>query len=143
MSLNRSTLQSGILAVCSGPGSSVAACAQQWADAVAGYAENVVPASTTVATAKAALVTALGAAFATFAPPGMEQAFREFAVTVGGGMAGFVAAPPPGQVGFASLALPPAPATHEDAAARAAALIDAWFRTGTATPPNGSPIAWS
>jgi hypothetical protein len=144
MPLNSAALQSGILAVCSSPGPSVAACAQQWADAMGNYASGVIPPSLTVDAAKSALVGALTSAFATFAPPAMETAFAAFAATVGAGMApGFVATPPPRPVGFAALAAPPAPLSHADAAARTATLIDTWMRSATATPAaGGSPSPW-
>lgn len=74
----------------------------------------------------------------------MEAAFAAFAATVGSGMTGFVATPPPSPVGFATqFALPP-PATHAEAGEAIASLVDTWLKTGTATPSGGgSPSPWS
>ncbi len=139
-------LQSGLSGVASDPPPSIAECAQAWADAVQSYAAGVIPPSTTVAAAASALAGALVSAFgAPAAAPGMESAFAAFAATVGGGMAGWLPVPPPAPVGFATQFAGPKPATHAAAASAVASLIDAWFRTGTATliaPPN-TLVPWS
>lgn len=147
MPVNPATLQSTLASNFANPGSSFADCAQQWADAMVEYASAVVPPSTTVAAAGAALKASLAGAFAT--PGGalalMDPAFTTFATSVGAGMAaaGFVGAPPPSPVGFASLAGTFSP-THAAAAANVAGKIQAWFVTGTATPSvGGPPIPWS
>ena len=144
MALNRAALESGIAEVCTAPAGDAAGCAQQWADAMGEYASAIVPVSPAVAGAVATLAGSLAAAFSSpAAAPGMESAFKAFAATVGAGMAGFVPTPPPSPVGFASLFGQPPPATGAAAASSMANLIDAWMRTGTATPPGGSPIPWS
>ena len=75
----------------------------------------------------------------------MESAFSTFAVTVGGGMAGFVPTPPPAPVGFASQFAGPKPATAAAASSAIASLIDTWMKTGLSTlvaPPN-TVVPWS
>lgn len=120
------------------------ACAQAWADAMGSYAAAVVPPSTTVVAAAAALSSALATAFASeSAAAAVDAAFLAFATSVGGGMAGFVAAPPPAPPGFAT-GLQASQPSHEDAAEFWASLIDTWMKTGTATPiSGGSPVNWS
>jgi hypothetical protein len=99
-----------------------------------------------VAGAAAALQSSLASAFGTTdCAPAMESAFAAFAVTVGGGMAGYVPTPPPAPVGFASQFAGPKPATHASAASAIASLIDTWMKTGLSTlvaPPN-TIVPWS
>lgn len=146
MPLNLAALQSALEQEFSDPPASSAGCAQAWADALQSYAAGIIPASTTVAAAATTLSSALAGAFtAPDAAPGMESAFLAFAVAVGGGMVGFVPTPPPAPVGFASQFAGPKPATHADAAAAFASLIDTWMRTGLSTlaaPPN-TVVPWS
>jgi hypothetical protein len=75
----------------------------------------------------------------------MDAAFQAFGAAVGLGMApAFVAVPPPAPVGFASLFAKPYQTSAAAAAAHLTPAIDAWMRTGTATPAiGGSPIPWS
>lgn len=146
MPLDLPSLVSGLDSVASAPPDTSAEAAQEWADAVEAFAVAVVPASTTVAAAAATLSIALAAAFGS--PPAaaaMEVAFAAFAVTVGGGMAGFTAVPPPLPVGFAAQFAGPNPSTHAAAATAIGGIIDTWMRTGTATPisPPGPPVFWS
>ena len=146
MPLNPAGLKTDLEALASSPKATVALCAADWASAISSYAAAVVPASTTVAAAAATLQTALISAFnsgAASAP--METAFLTFATTVGGGMApAFVAVPPPSPVGFAGLFSTPYPSTHSAAATGVKNAIDAWAKTGTATPSGGgSPVNWS
>lgn len=115
-------------------------CAQAWADAMASYAEGIVPPSAAVAGAAATLAGALVTAFGSAAAaPGMESAFASFAVTVGGGMVGYTPTPPPSPVGFASqFAGGPQP-TQAAAADAFANLIHGWLTTGSSVliaPPN-------
>lgn len=147
MPLDLPSLVSGLESVAADPPDTAAEAAQEWADAMEAFALAVIPPSTTVTTAAATLSTALAAAFG--APPSsaaMEIAFAAFAVTVGGGMAGFTAVPPPLPVGFASQFTPPFPPSHIVAATEIGNIIDTWMRTGTATaipPPVVPPIPWS
>lgn len=148
MSLDKDDLQDDLEASFGAPGATAAACAAQWADAVGGYAGDVVPASTAVAVAQAALQAALALAFvgtdkATTATK-MEAAFAAFGTAVGGGMAGFTPTPPASAVGFATLfAADPLPETNEDAADAFATAIHTWLKTGTATPlPSGAVVHW-
>jgi hypothetical protein len=121
-------------------------CAAKWADAMSAYAAGIVPPSTTVSTARDALEAAVLAAISTpAAGPGMEAAFAAFALTVGGGMAGFVPTPPAAPVGFVTALLPPFPETHAAAATKWGDLIDDWMKTGSSAlvaPPN-TVIPWS
>ncbi len=147
MAVNPAALQSRLASNFANPGSSFADCAQQWADAMVEYASAVVPPSTTVAAAGLALKASLASAFAIpgAALPAMDPAFTTFATTVGAGMAaaGFIGAPPPSPVGFASLVGTTSP-THAAAAANVAGKIQTWFVTGTATPSvGGPPIPWT
>lgn len=146
MPVNPAALASTLAGNFANPGDSFAACAQQWSDAMVAYASAVVPPSTTVTAAGQALRSALTSAFAIpgGALPAMDPAFTTFAASVGAGMAaaGFVGAPPPSPVGFASLAGTLSP-THAAAAAVVSGKIQAWFVTGTATPSvGGPPVPW-
>jgi len=121
------------------------ACAQAWADAMTGYAAAVVPPSTTIAAASFVLFVQLTTAFGTgSAAAAVDAAFQAWAASLGAGMApGFVAVPPPSPPGFPS-GLAAAQASHSAAAAYWAGLIDAWCRTGTATPAGGgAPVLWA
>jgi hypothetical protein len=146
MPLNPASLQSDLQSLFASPPATRAACAQAWADAVNGYAAGVVPASTTVAAGVAALASSLASAFASpSAASPFDAAFAAFAVTLAGGMLPtFAGVPPPAPLNVASLLAVTRP-THAAAAAAFASLLDAWFRTGTATlvaPPN-TLVPWS
>ena len=146
MALNPSGLTSGLTTAFDSPGSSVASAAQGWATAVNNYVIAIVPPSITIAAATATLTSALASAFAVrpTAAPAMEAAFLAFATTLGAGMApAFVATPPVGQIGFAAQFAGARPSSHAIAASQISALIDAWFRTGIATPIVGPPVVWS
>lgn len=148
-------LQSGLQSLFAGPPQAPAAAltrtlaAQSWVNAVQAWVVGIIPPSATVAPACAALSTQLASIFAThaapFAGPAMDQAFASFAVTVGGGMAGYAPVPPVAPLGLANQFSAPHPATHADAATAIATLIDGWMRTGISTliaPPN-TPVPWS
>ena len=146
MPLNPASLQTALESLFSAPPPTRAECAQAWADAIDGYAAAIVPASTTVAAGIPALASALASAFAApSAAPGFDAAFAAFATTVAGGMLPtFTGVPPPAPLDVASLLAVTQP-THAAAAAAFAALIDAWFRTGSAVlvaPPN-TVVPWS
>lgn len=146
MPLNAAGLQTDLTSLAASPPPSIAGCAAAWASAMQSYAAGVVPPSTAVAAAASTLQAALASAFATpAAAPGMENAFKTFATTVGGGMApAFVATPPAGAVGFAAQFALAHPATHSAAAAALRTKIDTWMRTGTAVPSGGGAAApWS
>jgi hypothetical protein len=150
MALDSAGLEDDLKELAETPGETIADCAQQWADALDGYATGIIPTSTQVTTAAAALQVALAAAFANVnaaaTAAAMEAAFLTFATTVGAGMApAFVATPPPSPLGFATLfAAEPKPETHADAASDFRSAIDDWMITGTATPSvGGSPVNWS
>lgn len=140
MPLDLPGLQSSLASLFASPPADIAGCAQGWADAVGAYASGIVPTSTTVEAAQAALAGALASAFAQpSAIPALELAFAAFAASVGLGMAGYTPVPPPAPVGFAAQFSGPHPPTHAAAAQAIAGLIDTWMRTGTAiliAPPN-------
>jgi hypothetical protein len=145
MALNVALLQSGLTDVAANPPATTAECAQAWADAVGDFATAIVPASSTVEAAAAALSASLLAAFESGdAAAPMEVAFLTFATAVGGGMVGFVATPPPAPVGFAEEFAGPFPTTHAEAGQSMAQLIFDWMLTGTATPSGGgAPVNWT
>lgn len=119
--------------------------AHAWASAVRSWASGMVPTSTTVAVASLALERDLADAFAQRAgAAALEAAFARFARAVGLGMAGYVAVPPPGQVGFAALFRGPPRVTRQDGIALVAGKLDVWMRTGTATliAPPGTVVPW-
>lgn len=146
MPLNPASLQSALESLFAAPPPTRPACAQAWADAVNGYAAGLVPASTTVAAGIPTLASALAAAFGSpSAAPAFDAAFAAFAVTVAAGMLPtFAGVPPAAPLNVDSLLGIVRP-THAAGAAAFASLIDAWFRTGTATlvaPPN-TLVPWS
>jgi len=149
MPLVAAALNDALEEVFSAPGATAADCATQWADALGSYVSGIVPASTTVAAAQAALATALTAAFAGTDPVtttvAMDAAFAAFAATVGGGMATFTPTPPAGPVGFGDLLVPPFAETSPDAAAAVATKVHAWLTTGVATliAPPFTVLTWS
>jgi len=141
-----STLQSALQSTFEHPGATIADCSSLWVSAIGSYFTPVAPPSTTVAAAQATLQTQLAAAFALpSAASAMDAACTAFAATVGAGMAPtFVAVPPPAPVNWAALFAEPYPETAAEAAQKIATALDAWARTGTATPSaGGSPIPWS
>lgn len=146
MPLNPASLQSSLESLFSSPAGSRAQCAQAWADAVNGYAAAIVPASTAVAAAVATLASSLASAFgAPSAASPFDAAFAAFAVTVAGGMLPAFAGVPPAAPLNVAAQLGIVQPSHAAAAAAWAAMIDAWFRTGTATlvaPPN-TLVPWS
>lgn len=146
MSLDPAGLKSDLAAIAADPPATAAACAQAWADGVEAYCSGIVPPSTAVSAAAAALVGALTTAFqASAAAPGMESAFASFASTVGSGMApAFTATPPPAPVGFATQFAGAFPATHAQAGEEIGGLIHTWMVSGSAVPSGGGgPIPWS
>lgn len=134
MPLNAPGLTSGLASLFSDSPAQAGGCAEQWASAVQAWVAGIVPPSAAVSGAVATLQGALGAAFATpDCAPAMESAFAAFAVTVGGGMAGFAPTPPAGPVGFVALFAGAKPANHADAASAIATKIDTWMKTGFST----------
>jgi hypothetical protein len=75
----------------------------------------------------------------------METAFAAFAVTVGGGMAGYAPTPPAVPVGFVSYFAGADAPTHAQAASDVAGLIDPWMKLGIATllVPPFTVVPWS
>lgn len=120
------------------------ACAQSWADAMQSYTTAIVPVSTAVSAAAATLKTSLEAAFATgSATVAVDAAFQAFAATVGIGMVGFTATPPPSPPGFVAHIATIQP-SHAAAATAWSGWIDTWMRTGTAVPSGGGPaVGWT
>lgn len=122
------------------------ACAAAWADAMSAFVSTILPLSSSVAAAALTLRGSLETAFATHsAMSAVDGAFQAFGATLALGMTpAFIGAPPPLAPGFEAAALEPFPSTHEQAAARWRARLEAWIRTGTATPAaGGAPVPWS
>lgn len=128
--------------------------AAKWATAIDTYAGvNLIPASTAAAAAKSALQGGLSGMSAPGAGPAIfDAAFVLYAAAIAGGQApAFVGVPPlpgtllVGLVASAVAALPPNPPKPPAVQLGIlAGVIDAWFRTGSATPSGGgSPIPWS
>ena len=111
-----------------------------WSNALEKACENIVPASTNVSAAKAAMVTVLNGSYSDNSGTTFLSAFTAFASTLATGMLpSFVAVPPP---------LPPilsSSATNIlDAIDEFANAIVNWLQTGTATPAlGGPPVNWS
>lgn len=134
MPVNPAALQSALELLFAEPPPGVGACANAWGAAMLDYAADVVPPSATVGTAADTLAAALAAAFATpSAVPAVDAAFAAFAASTGLGMGpAYSAIPPPAALGISTLLAAPSP-SHAAAAATFSALIDVWFRTGSAT----------
>lgn len=146
MTLVASSLQNSLQALSESPGATIADCAKLWANAVQSYAATITPPSVTAPAAGAVLATQLASAFSLpAAASAMDAAMTTFAATLGSGMLpGFVAVPPPVPVGFALLFAEPYPTTAAEFGQRVGSAIDAWMRTGTATPAlGGAPIPWT
>lgn len=152
MALVKATLASAIQALSESPpgiGAPDPALVQAnaWGDAIGAYFATITPPSATVAAATTTIKAALHSAFSTVggAGAGMESAFAAFGATVGAGMApAFVAVPPAAPVGFAAFFARDPDGDAAQAAADIADLIDAWAKTGTATPSGGGPpVPWS
>ena len=96
MSLDAAGLQTDLKALAP---ATRAAAATDWADAVEGYAANVIPVSATVsaaaATLEAAILSAFGQITAVATASALETAFAAFATTVAGGMLPTHAGSPP------------------------------------------------
>lgn len=160
MALVKATLEAELLDFFAAPpvvmaGSNVdyaasrSACAQKWADAMQAYLSSpgslLTPASTSITTALATFKSSLASAFATTSAASLvDAAFATLAATIGSGMApAFVATPPAGNPGFASN-ITTTEASHALAAASWAERIDAWLKTGTATPAGGgAAVPWA
>lgn len=145
MPLDTASLQSALETLFAEPPTTAEACAQAWADAVEGYASDVVPASTSVSAASAALTGALTAAFGSETTAAdFDAAFLAFATTLATGMGpDFAGVPPAAPLGVATL-LAAAQPTHEAAAAAFSQHLDLWFKTGSATSvPPGVTLTWS
>lgn len=147
MTLNKATLKSALEGI--GPKATIAAAAQAWATAVGNYAAGIVPTSTpaAVASAKAALQSALATAFGKAnAAEDMETAFEAFATTVAGGMTGYspTVIPASGGIGFAHL-FETNRSSASDAATALSDAIHEWLKTGSSTliaTPN-TVVTWS
>lgn len=120
-------------------------CAQRWSEAVAQYAQSIIPPSTTVNQAKQAFATS----FSSINPNAnngnqvFQTSFAQFAVVLGSGMVGWVATPPPFPLNISPVSIIGlSGGSGTDCAEALAQLIDAWFRTGIAVNSNGT-INWS
>lgn len=137
MAVNLTLLRDELTDLFTSPPDTVTGCAQAWADAVRGYAELVIPPSTTIDAASTTLASSLSVIFATPQPsttvPGqLDLAFTVWATTVAAGMApAYLAVPPPLPVGFSTLTS--IETTTEGAVIKFSNAINTWFLTGSAT----------
>lgn len=130
-------LQDALEALFADPPATAIDCAIAWADAVRGYTDTITPPVAPATQDAAALV--LGASLVGFSAPGaavgvLSAGLTTYAAALAAGMppASPPAAPPP--VPIAATLAPVFAVTYADhatAAAAVAAVIDAWFRTGT------------
>lgn len=119
--------------------------AEAWANMFDAYGSGVTPSSSTSSQAKETFKATLsGASFGTWGQV-LQTAATQYASILGSGMSGFVSVPP-----ASPLTLDPAfvigdnKGTTQEVGEVLSSIIDAWFRTGTATPSGGgSTIPWS
>lgn len=130
-----------------------ATLAGQWAALFSQYATGIVPASTTVVAASAALQATLAGIFgstgsASSKASAMESAFDTWAAAIGLGMTGFTPTPPSGNIGFLAEMSKPSnewAETYPDAAVLWGGMFHAWMTTGFSTLivlPN-TVVPWS
>ena len=119
----------------------------RWSGAIDVYAgANILPASTTAIAAKTALQSSMSLITSpAMATTQVQVSFAAYAVSIGLGMTGFLATPPPLPLDLSPVAvLGFSGATSAACIALAATIIDTWFRTGLAAPlPSGTPINWN
>lgn len=148
MALDSAGLLGDLNTLFSGPPDSISGCAQAWGDLMESYSVGVIPPCTTVSAAASALTAELtstvfpNSASASMIPL-LETAFANFALVIAGGMAPtYIALPPAGLVGFASLTTA---SSHLVGAINFFILIDAWMKTGTATlaVPPFTAVTWT
>lgn len=146
----QTTLRDPLETLFAEPPSTAAACAQQWADAVASYFADITPPlalpmqQTAAEAARVALQASLAGTFSA-APQVRETSATQMEaafVTYGGAIAAAIvlaglhtAIPPAAPVGFLSLfvSLADEEASHAEAANEYANAIHAWAKTGTTT----------
>lgn len=122
--------------------------ASRWADAINAYAQSVVPPSANAEAARSAFETAM---LAVSADAGnfytvIKAAFTAYAAQLALGMAPtFTGVPPPVPIVLEpTAAIGLAGGTGSAVAAAMTAIIDAWFRTGTAVnASSGATTIWS
>ena len=124
--------------------------AEKWGTIIGDYGSQVIP-TCLPANSEPAMATLIATlqgvtnSPSTFIPL-MTAGLTAYAVSLVPGMLpGFVGVPPPVPIVLAAV-VPAglAGATGEQQAILLSGLIDAWFRTGTATPSSGgSPVPWS
>ena len=146
MALDKSQLATALQQIAENPPATHAAAAAAGSDAIATYAGDVIPATTTAASGAALLLSAFLSAFQSpDASLGMESGVLAYGATVGLGMLpAYAAVAPVAPVGFAAL-FAGISGNAAAAAQNVADSIDIWIKTGTATlvaPPN-TPVVWS
>lgn len=112
-----------------------------WGNLLVWLTENIVPASTTHEAARLAFISA-GMNIPVTGMAGLINAFTAYAATLGAGMAGYVATPPPPIDFSAPLAIGLAGGSAEACAQAYAIVIREWIVTGTSSNISGS-IPWS
>lgn len=121
-------------------------CAAAWRQAIEGWAAGIVPPSTTVGAAAAALEGQLVAAFTASSLSAVDDALTAFALAVGVGMLpAYVAVPPAAGPGLVVLLRNARPPTRQAAIDLVAGTLDTWMRTGTATlvAPPFTVLPWT
>jgi len=113
---------------------------QGWANALEKCAQGITPPSTSLAAAKAAMISAMTGSFADLTGATWLASFQAFTAALATGMSPLYTATPPAQPPILNA---PMPSMASALDAHAAAIV-AWLKTGSATPSaGGSPIAWA
>jgi hypothetical protein len=118
--------------------------ASRWAAAINKFGENVLPISTTSSLAKDAFESSMLPLLISNSPDPFSAPFLNYVTQLGLGMIGFVGSPPPEILNL----IPVFTAGFSGSSAEVCAtmfseIIYNWFKTGTATDPNGITINWS
>lgn len=120
--------------------------ANNWAEAIGGYAELVTPPSSTGLAAKAAFIAIFATTQDNTGETTLKAALTAYAAALGGGMApAFTATPPPNPIDLTAWLQIPLEAGQDSLrASTLAGLIDGWFRTGTAIQvSSGATVNWN
>jgi hypothetical protein len=114
---------------------------ENWGNLLVWLTEAIVPASATQNAAKLAFVSA-GLSLPVAGMPALVSAFTAFATTLGAGMTGYVATPPPAIDFSAASAIGLNGGSVDDCAHAYAITIREWISTGTSSNISGT-IIWS
>jgi len=125
--------------------SNISIIGDRWANVVKVYSSTIVPPSATLETAKSGFYTTMLNMDLGIGRTIFQSAFLQFTLLLAAGMTpAFIGTPPPTPINFSSLYALPLDTDINTKIEVFATIIDAWFRTGTATPSGGgSPILWN